>query len=143
MFIKLVRLGRDAELRYTAQGKAVCTLACAFDVGYGEKKRTQWIEGALWEKRAEALHPHLLKGKQIHVVFDDLNVEIFEGKNGFGAKLKGRIVDVQLAGGASEAQSLPQAAKQPPRLVPQNQAVTPTGNSKSHPDYFDDSEIPF
>ena len=45
MFIKLVRIGRDAELRYTPAGKTVCNVACAYDVGWGENKRTGWIDG--------------------------------------------------------------------------------------------------
>ena len=111
MFTQLITLGRDAELRHTANGKAVCSVVGAYDIGWGDNKRTQWIEGALWEKRAESLAQYLLKGKQLHVTFDDVEVEMYEGKKGTGAKLKGRIVDVKLVkdGSGNSGQKAPVA----------------------------------
>lgn len=135
MFIKLIRIGRDAELRYTKSGKAVCSVVGAFDIGWGDNKRTTWIEGALWEKRAESLAPYLIKGQQAVVTFDDLEVETYEGNKGFGAKLKGRIVDVQLCGAKAEGQQQRPQQQQAPQQAPQGQAPAPITE-------FDD-DIPF
>jgi len=119
MFVKLIRIGKDAELKYTKAGKAVCTVVGAFDIGWGDSKRTTWIEGALWEKRAEALVGYIVKGRQCVVTFDDLEVETYEGQKGFGAKLKGRIVDIQLVHtGESQASQDHQARKQPSHAKP-------------------------
>jgi single-strand DNA-binding protein len=101
MFTQLIRVGRDAELRYTPNGKAVCGVACAYDIGYGDKKRTQWIEGVLWEKKAESLAPYLVKGQQAMVTFDDVELDIYESNGKSGANLKARIVDLKLCGGAN------------------------------------------
>lgn len=96
----LARLGRDAEIRTTSQGESVATLALAFS--YGRKgsdgnRPTQWVDAALWGKRAEALAPYLLKGGLVSVLLEDVHIETFDGKNGPGHKLAARVVDVELA----------------------------------------------
>lgn len=48
MFIKLCNIGQDAMTRYTPNGKAVTAISCAYSVGYGTNKKTQWIEAELW-----------------------------------------------------------------------------------------------
>ena len=98
MFTQLIRIGRDAELRRTPQGKAVCSIAGAYDVGYGDNKKTQWIDCALWEKRAESLAQYLVKGQQCMVTLDDVHIDIYEGQNGPKATLKARVVDLKLCG---------------------------------------------
>ena len=96
----LARLGRDAEIRTTGQGESVATLALAFS--YGRKgsdgnRPTQWVDAALWGKRAEALAPYLVKGGLVSVSLEDVHIETFDGKNGPGHKLAARVVDVELA----------------------------------------------
>lgn len=98
----LARLGRDAELRRTAQGEAVANLALAFSYGRkGEdgKRPTQWVEASLWGKRAESLMPYLKVGQQVMVSLEDAHIETYEGRNGPGHKLAARVVDVELCGG--------------------------------------------
>lgn len=63
----LARLGRDAELRTTGNGDTVATLALAFTRRVKGEKLTQWVDGALWGKRAESLAPYLLKGGLVAV----------------------------------------------------------------------------
>ena len=99
MFTQLIRIGRDAELRRTPQGKAVCSIAGAYDVGYGDNKKTQWIDCALWEKRAESLAQYLVKGQECMVTLDDVYIDIYEGQNGPRSTLKARVVDIKLCGG--------------------------------------------
>lgn len=62
------RLGKDAELKYTPQGVAVCNFNIAVDAGYGENKKTLWIQAAIWRERAEKLSQYLTKGKFVTVV---------------------------------------------------------------------------
>ena len=71
------RLGRDAELRHTADGKPVANMALAFT--YGQKdasgnRPTQWVEASLWGQRAESLIDYLLKGSGFAVTLDDIHV---------------------------------------------------------------------
>ena len=49
MFSKLVRIGRDAEMKQTQSGSAMCRFSAAYDVGFGDNKRTQWIDVALFD----------------------------------------------------------------------------------------------
>lgn len=104
----LARLGRDPELRYLSNGDPVMNLALA--VNYGKKvdgkRPTQWIDAALFGKRAESLAPYLSKGSLVFVVIDEPHVETYQGKNGPGAKLVGRVSSLEFAGG-SEAKEEP------------------------------------
>lgn len=117
--IGLARLGRDAEIRTTSQGESVATLALAFSYGRkgsDGKRPTQWVDGALWGKRAEALAPYLLKGGLVSVLLEDVHIETYQGKNGEASKLVGRVVDVELAGGGERTAShapAPRAAPAP------------------------------
>ena len=99
MFIKLCNLGRDAEVKYTQGGKAVASLTFAYSIGFGEQKRTQWIEASLWGERTEKMSAHLKKGTKLLLTADDLEVEVFDKRDGSqGAKLKGRVVNLEFAG---------------------------------------------
>ena len=66
------RLTRDAELKYTNTGTAVCKLSLA--VNRRRKSNDEWINEAsffdvvIWGKMGESLSQYLVKGKQIGVV---------------------------------------------------------------------------
>ena len=134
----LARLGRDAEVRHTPKGEAVANLALA--INYGRKgsdgnRPTQWVEASLWGARAESLAPHLMKGKLLYVVIEEPHIETYDGKNGQGHKLVGRIASLEFAGGKGDGQqSEPQQRQQPTqRQQPQH--------SSGFGDFDDD--IPF
>ncbi len=132
----LARLGRDAELRTTGKGDTVATLALAFTRRVNGEKLTQWVDGALWGKRAESLAPYLLKGSLVAVTLEDVHIETFTSQKGDGHKLAGRVIDVELAGGG-ERTAAPAPRQAPaPRPAP---AAAPMGSG------FDDldSDIPF
>jgi len=65
------RLTKDAELKYTTGGTAVCRFSIALN--YRRKNGDQWEDAAnyfdvvLWSRQAESLGKYLLKGKQIAV----------------------------------------------------------------------------
>lgn len=135
---ELFTIGRDAELR-DVRGTAVCNLSLAYTYGQKDqttgKKPTQWVDAALWGKRAEALAPYLTKGGLVSVVLEDVHIETFDGKNGPGHKLAARVVDVELA-----SPKQPSAAPAPaPRPAPR-QAPAPAAGTG-----FDDmdSDVPF
>lgn len=133
----LARLGKDAETRFTPNGDAVANLALA--INYGRKgddgnRPTQWVDASLWGKRAESLAPHLTKGKLLFVALEEPHIETYEGKNGTGAKLVARVLNLEFAGGGDSAPR--QAAQQAPQARPQQSRQAPA------PDPFHDS-IPF
>ena len=65
------RLVRDAELKYTTSGQAVCKFSIA--INRRRKNGDQWedeanyFEVVLWGRQGESLNQYLLKGKTIGV----------------------------------------------------------------------------
>ena len=114
--IGLARLGRDAEVRFTTSGDPVATLALAYN--YGKKENgsqpSQWIDAALWGKRAESLAPYLLKGTQLCVTLSDVHVREYQAKDGTTkATLSAKVDDLEFAGSrpAEEAKPKPEKPK--------------------------------
>lgn len=63
-------LGRDADLRYTPQGTAVCNFSVATTERRKDKSGeyqdlTTWFNVSLWGSKAEATNQYLSKGKLI------------------------------------------------------------------------------
>ena len=145
MLNKLVRIGRDAELRTTPNNKSVIGLACVYDIGWGDNKKAQWLECVIWGKQAEALAPYLLKGKQVVIYADDVEIETYKKNDGGeGSKLKCRAINIDLTDNKSndDQQAAPQQQaprQQAPQQVPQQQ---PPQNNQGFNDNFDD-DIPF
>lgn len=117
----LARIGRDAEIRHTANGDAVASLSLAFTYGRkGEdgKRPTQWVDASIWGKRAEALAQYLTKGSLVVVTLEDVAIQTFRKADGTdGVKLVGRVLDIELAGGNQQA-AAPVAPPPPPRPAP-------------------------
>jgi single-strand DNA-binding protein len=65
------RLTRDAELKYTSSGQAVCKFSVA--VNRRKKQGEQWVDEpnffdiVLWGRQGESLNQYLLKGKQVGI----------------------------------------------------------------------------
>lgn len=102
----LARVGRDVEVRRTTNDDAVASVSLAFTYGRKDnegKKPTQWVDGALWGKRAEALAPYLVKGTLVTVTLEDAHTETYRKQDGADAtKLTGRITAIDLAGGGEK-----------------------------------------
>jgi len=143
----LFRLGRDSELRFTADGTPICNLALAFN--YGKKgqdgnRPTQWVDAAIYGKRAESLHEYLVKGVAIVATLQDPHIRTFQKNDGTpGFTLSASVLDLEFAGGGqqqqrSEPRQQPQQQERqaaPPRQAPQRQ---PAGNLADM-----DDDIPF
>lgn len=81
------RLTRDPDYRTTKGGTTVATLPIAFTttrkVGDEWQEESNFIDGSLWSRQADALQPYLVKGKQI-AVEGSLHMDRWE--NGDGEK---------------------------------------------------------
>lgn len=96
------RLGADAELRTTQSGEKVLGFRVANDVGFGDRKTTQWVECSLWGRRGEAIAQYMTKGKQV-AVSGELTMREFEKRDGTrGAGLSVRVSEVDFMGGGRE-----------------------------------------
>ncbi|HMV46354.1 MAG TPA: single-stranded DNA-binding protein [Blastocatellia bacterium] len=65
-------LGRDPELRYTAQGTAVCKMSVATTErrrsADGEsEEHTTWFRVTVWGRQAELANEYLGKGRQVYI----------------------------------------------------------------------------
>ena len=65
-------LGRDPELRYTANGQPVVNFTLATNEAWTNKngereERTEWHRIVAWGKLAEICGEHLAKGRQVYV----------------------------------------------------------------------------
>lgn len=75
------RLTKDPDLRITNSEKAVCTFSLAVDSGYGDNKRTDFIDIVVWGKQGENAAKYLTKGKMA-AVDGRLQIRSYEDKNG-------------------------------------------------------------
>jgi single-strand DNA-binding protein len=140
----LFRIARDAETRFLPDGTAVANVSLAFNYGkkgQDGKQPTQWIDGSIFGKRAEVLGPMLLKGTQHVFHLSDLHIETFQGKNGEGHKLVGRVDDVELTDRRDGAPA--QQAQRPAPQPAQRQAPARAAPSGFDPSFDDGSDIPF
>lgn len=97
------RLAADAETRFTPGGDAVASFRVASDVGFGDKKTTNWFVCQLWGKRGEGLAPYLVKGQQV-TVFGTLTLREYTNKEGTKQVSPDiRVDEIELQGGKSEA----------------------------------------
>ena len=104
------RLAADAETRFLPNGDALCSFRVASDVGYGDKKTTNWFTCTIFGKRGEALAPHLTKGQQV-TVFGTLTLREWNDKD--GAKRMSpeiRVDEIALQGGKREGAPAGRAA---------------------------------
>lgn len=66
-------LGRDPEMRYTANGKAVTTFSVAVDRTSRDPatgtphEDTEWFRVVAWEKLAETCNQYLHKGSKVYI----------------------------------------------------------------------------
>lgn len=70
--ILMGNLGQDPEIRYTANGTAVCTLSIATtdvrnDPNAGRQERTEWHRVVVWNKQAENCAKYLSKGRSVYI----------------------------------------------------------------------------
>ena len=66
--ILMGRLTRDPEMRHTNSGTPVTTFSIAIDNGYGDNKRTDFVNCLAWNKTAEFVTKYFTKGKMIIVI---------------------------------------------------------------------------
>lgn len=125
------QLGKDAEVRYLANGDAVCNFSVADS--QGKDKPTIWWNCQLFGKRADSLSQYLTKGQAV-TVSGTLSEREWTDKDGNKRKqMDLRVNDVALQGGRKEASEPVQAPQR--RTQPQQRAPLPD-------DGFQD-DIPF
>lgn len=100
--ILLGNLGREPELRYTAQGTAVCTFTMATNERRKEGEEVvesaTWFRVTVWGRQAETAGQYLKKGQPVFVE-GRLRVEEWTDRDGKPRHtLDVQAVDVQFVG---------------------------------------------
>ena len=96
------RLTRDAELKYTASGQAVCKFSMA--VNRRRKNGDQWEDEAnyfdvvLWGRQGESLNQYLLKGKSVGID-GELRQDRWQQDGQNRSKVEIVATNIQLLGG--------------------------------------------
>ncbi|MDE2143247.1 MAG: single-stranded DNA-binding protein [Elusimicrobia bacterium] len=105
------RLTRDAELKYTAGGVAICHFSLAVNRRFKDPKSGEWkddtsfVDIAVWREAGERCGKVLKKGSPVHVE-GRLRSSSFEGKDGTKrTKLEVEARRVQILEKASSAAS--------------------------------------
>jgi single-strand DNA-binding protein len=108
--ILIGRLTRDAELKYTAGGTAVCNFSVA--VNRSVKKDDAWTDEAnffdvtIFGKQGESVNKFLTKGKQISVI-GELKQDRWEQEGKARSKVHVIVQHVQLLGGGNATSEPP------------------------------------
>ncbi len=88
-------LGRDPEMKYTPQGKAVTDFSVATTEKSGDREHTTWFRCTAWEKTAELVANFLKKGSMVYVE-GPLKVTEYTAKDGTQKQsLEIRVREVQ------------------------------------------------
>ena len=75
-------VAKDIELRMTAgKGTPVATTSIAVNDGYGENKKTYFVNIVVWGKQAEFFANNVLKGQKVWVN-GKLTIRDYEAKDG-------------------------------------------------------------
>ncbi|MBZ0308714.1 MAG: single-stranded DNA-binding protein [Anaerolineae bacterium] len=101
-------IGKDGELSYTQQGRAVCSFSLATNRNWVDRNtnerhdETTWWRVAIWGPRAESLHQYLTKGKKVLVVADRVQARAYMASDGQPkASLEVTARDIQFVGGTT------------------------------------------
>jgi single-strand DNA-binding protein len=78
-------LGKDPEMRYTANGTAMVTFTLAVNRSFmsesERKEETEWFRVVAWQKLAELVQAHLTKGRKVYVE-GRLSTRSWDGQDG-------------------------------------------------------------
>lgn len=101
--ILIGRLTKDPDLRYTQNGKAVCSFTLAVDRPYTnqEEKEADFINIVAWNKSGENAAKYLAKGRQA-AVEGRLQIRTYDGDDGKKRWVTEVVADrVEFLGGGS------------------------------------------
>lgn len=102
-FNAVSRLGRDSEQRFTPNGKAILNFSIPVESGYGDNKKTFWLNCAVFGKQAEGkLVEYLKKGQEV-AVSGELSLREWTDKQGqIKTQAELAVHQIQLVGGKRE-----------------------------------------
>ncbi|MBT4196259.1 MAG: single-stranded DNA-binding protein [Gammaproteobacteria bacterium] len=136
------RLTQDAEMQATSSGLSILKFSVANNTGFGDKQKTNYINCALFGKRAEGqLRNYLKKGQEV-AVSGEVNLNQYTKKDGQqGASLECNVNGVDLIGGRNNQVQEQQVAIETSPPTKQNLDIDYLSLSRDGKDNLGD--IPF
>jgi len=139
-------LGKDPELRYTANGQAVATFSLATtekfkNKGGEQQERTEWHNIVAWGPLAEICGKYLVKGKQIYCE-GRIQSRSYDDRDGNKRYITEIVIsDMQMLGGRPGDESSGGGSR-PARAATAAPTRDPVNVPEDSP-YNTDDEIPF
>ncbi|MFH2048941.1 MAG: single-stranded DNA-binding protein [bacterium] len=137
--ILIGHLGKDPELKYTPNGRAVATFSLATNKVWNDQsgqkqEKTTWHNIVAWGKQAEVINEYCRKGKQLYIEgrIENRSWDKDDGTKGYISEVV--VENFQFLGGRNDAQVSGGSTGQP-----QPSAGNPPGPS----DAGDDDDLPF
>ena len=140
--ILIGRLGRDPEIRYMANGEAVCNFSVATSESWKDRdgqrvERTEWHNITMYRKLAEIAGQYLTKGSQVYLE-GKIQSRKYQGKDGIERTAYDIIAnEMKMLGGGNDGGQ--QNAQHTPPEQPRRQAQA----APAAPVEDIDSDIPF
>lgn len=141
------RLGRDPELRYTANGTAVATLAVATNDSWQDKDtgqwqdRTEWHRVVAWGRYGEICGEYLSKGSRIYIE-GRLQTREWEDKEGVKRWTTEIVVrDMMMLDGKGSGYS--PRSEEPPHPADTQGTGMPSSSESEIPPAVTEEDIPF
>lgn len=90
------RLGADAQVKKTPNGKTYMEMSVAVTTGYGEYKKTLWIKVKQWGERVNNIVDIFTKGALI-AAYGEPSINEWDGKDGsHHASLEVNCMNIQI-----------------------------------------------
>jgi len=130
-------LGRDPEMRYTADGTPVTSFTVATSRRWNDQsgqpqEKTVWFRVSAWRRLAETCNQYLSKGRQVLVEGELSEPKPFQGRDGqWRASLEVTAREIRFLGGRGE-QGAPGPA-----------GGGAGAESREEPPALDEEDIPF
>ncbi|MGL9736032.1 MAG: single-stranded DNA-binding protein [Symbiopectobacterium sp.] len=132
-------IGKDAEQRWTPNGKCIASFSLPVKQGYGEHEKTSWVQCRLSGPKAEKLPQYLTKGTKVTVTGEFV---LDEWTDQQGNKRTAPVIVVNdIDFGASSQQS--NQRQQPSGNGRQQQAQQQTPQQNNEPSMDFEEDIPF
>jgi single-strand DNA-binding protein len=124
--ILIGNLGKDPEVRYTANGKAVARFSLATsevwnDAEGNRQERTEWHNIIVWGKQGETCGQYLAKGRQAYIE-GSIRSRSYDDKNGQKRYITEIVAQrVRFLGGGGGTRVAPEAEGEAPGEAPAGQ----------------------
>lgn len=114
---------RDAEVKYLANGDAICSFSIADN--QGKDKQAIFWNSSIYGKRAESLAPYLTKGQAVTVVGVVSQRKWTDKEGQERTSMDVRVGEIALQGGRRDEQQEAPRAKPAQRSIPEDDDSDP------------------